>query len=211
LSCATRRLEELAGRLARGKTRREAVQVAADIAKILAPRWLDRVVVTKLSGASPAELRLSWRVDKVARRRLEREIFGKRILFTDRDDWAVAHVVAAYRSQSAVESGFRQLKDVQVISFSPMYSWTDRKIRVHVFCCVLALAAAHLMRREARAAGIDMSVRELMSTLAGIEETDLIYRGEKGRPRVRRSLTEMDADQKRLYDLFGLDIFAPKR
>lgn len=211
LACACRRLEDLARRLAGGKTRRSRQQVALEIAEILAPRWLDRVIVTELSGERPAELRLSYRVDPVAHRRLEREIFGKRILFTDRDDWTVSQVVAAYRSQATVESGFRQLKDVHVISFSPMYSWTDRKIRVHVFCCVLALAVAHLMRREARAAGIEMSVRELMSTLAGIEETELIYAGERGRPRVRRMLTEMDADQKRLYDLFGLDAFAPTR
>lgn len=211
LACACRRLGDLASRLAGGRTRRGRQDVASEIAEILAPRWLDRVIVTALSGERPAELRLSWRVDKLARRRLERELFGKRILFTDRDDWTVSQVVAAYRSQASVESGFRQLKDVQVISFSPMYSWTDRKIRVHVFCCVLALAVAHLMRREARAAGIEMSVRELMNTLAGIEETELIYAGERGRPRVRRMLTDMDADQKRLYDLFGLEAYAPSR
>ncbi len=56
-----------------------------------------------------------------------------------------------------------------------------------------------------------MSVRELLGTLAQIQETELIYRGEKGRPRVRRMLTDMDADQRRLYELFGLDAFAPKR
>lgn len=211
LAAATRRLDALASRLAGGRTRRQQEAVVAEITDILAPRWLDRVIFWELSGTLPAELRLTYRVDASARRRLEREIFGKRILFTDRDDWTQAQVVAAYRSQAVVESGFRQLKDVHVISFSPMYSWTDRKIRVHVSCCVLALTVAHLMRRQARDAGMDMSVRELMSTLAGIQETELIYRGETGRPRVRRILTEMDGDQRRLYDLFGLDAYAPTR
>jgi hypothetical protein len=54
---------------------------------------------------------------------------------------------------------------------------------VHVFYCVLALAIAHLMRREAAQAGIRMSVRELLTELAGIEETVLLYHdGGKGRP-----------------------------
>ena len=44
----------------------------------------------------------------------------------------IADVVAAYRSQAEVESGFRQLKDPHVVSFSPMHHWTDQKIRVHV-------------------------------------------------------------------------------
>lgn len=211
LACATRRLGELSARLSGTRTRRSKEQVAAEIVEILAPRWLDRVIVWELAGDTPRALRLSFCVDEAAHRRLEAEVFGKRVLFTDRDDWTVAEVVAAYRSQAIVESGFRQLKDVHVVSFSPMYSWTDRKIRVHVLTCVLALAVAHLMRREAQRAGFDMSVRELFGTLAQIQETELLYRGEKGRPRVRRMLTEMDADQRRLYELFGLGAFAPKR
>jgi len=30
-----------------------------------------------------------------------------------------------------------------------MFHWTEARIRVHVFSCVLALAVAHLMRRHA--------------------------------------------------------------
>jgi transposase len=70
----------------------------------------------------------------------------------------VADVVAAYRSQSQAEFGVRQLKDPHVVSFSPMHHWTDQKIRVHLFTCVLALAVAHLMRRTADRAGMHLSV-----------------------------------------------------
>jgi hypothetical protein len=56
-----------------------------------------------------------------------------------------------------------------------------------------------------------MSVRRLLGTLGDIEETVLLYQGERGRPRARRMLTEMDPTQQRLYDLFGLDEYAPKR
>jgi hypothetical protein len=54
-----------------------------------------------------------------------------------------------------------------------------------------------------------MSVRELLDHLSGIQETVLLYQGERGRPRARRVTTEMDATQKRLYDLFGLGAYAP--
>ena len=54
-----------------------------------------------------------------------------------------------------------------------------------------------------------MSVRELLDTLAGIQETVLLYQGERGRPRARRMLTEIDPTQRRLYDLFGLAAYAP--
>ena len=54
-------------------------------------------------------------------------------------------------------------------------------------------------------------MRELLATLAGIQETVLLYQGERGRPRARRMLTEIDPTQRRLYDLFGLDAYEPKR
>ena len=172
---AARKLAELAARLERGRTRRDKAAVEAEIATITRPRWLNRVITTTLTGDKPSQLRLTWTIDDAARADLETELFGKRILFTNRDDWPVAEVVAAYRSQSDVEAGFRQLKDPHVVSFSPMHHWTDQKIRVHVFYCVLALAVAHLMRRQARAAGLHLSVRVLLAQLAGIEETVLLY------------------------------------
>jgi transposase len=165
LSKAHARLTELQTRLARGKTRRQPEAVQAELDAICKPRWVNEVIHTTLHGDTPAELRLSFRTDARARTRLETRLFGKRILFTNRDAWPVADVVAAYRSQSDAEFGFRQLKDPHVVSFSPMHHWTDQKIRVHVFYCVLALAIAHLMRREAEHAGLHLSVRELLAEL----------------------------------------------
>jgi transposase len=209
---AGRGLVELAATLARGKARRDRTAVLAEVARITHARWVGRVVSTDLVGETPAEMRLTWRIDEVARDALETEIFGKRLLVTDHDDWTVAEVVAGYRSQNDVESGFRQLKDPHVVGFSPMFHWTDPKIRVHVFYCVLALAVAHLMRREAHHAGMDLSVRELLTTLGGIEETVLLYpTGNKGRPRAQRILTDTDRDQKALFELFKLDAYAPRR
>jgi transposase len=212
LAKARRRLTELQARLARGKTRRDRAAVTADIEAITKPRWVREVIKTTLVGDDPDQLRLTWRTDTRARQRLEDRIFGKRILFTNRDQWSTAEVVAAYRSQSEVESSFRQMKDPHVVSFGPMHHWTDSKIRVHVFYCVLALTIAHLMRREAEQAGLHLSVRELLATLAGIEETVLLYHpGGKGRPRARRMLTDQDPVQQRLADLFGIDRYAPTR
>ena len=211
LAKATARLAELQARLARGRTRRPRTAVEADIAAICKPRWVGQVITTTLTGQQPAELRLTWRTDTRARRRLEDKLFGKRILFTNRD-WPAADIVAAYRSQSEVEAGFRQLKDPHVVSFSPLRHWTDQKIRVHVFYCVLALAVAHLMRRQAEQAGLRLSVRELLAELAGIQETVLLYHdGGKGRPRAQHMLTDTSATQRRLADLFNIHRYAPTR
>jgi transposase len=212
LAKARARLAELQARLHRGNTRRDRNKVEAEIAAIVKPRWVSDIITVTLTGDEPATFRLSWRTNQHARTKLEDRLFGKRILFTNRDGWPVADVVAAYRSQSEAEFGFRQLKDPHVVSFSPMHHWTDQKIRVHVFTCVLALAVAHLMRRQADQAGMHLSVRELLEQLEGIGETVLLHHsGGKGRPRAQRLLTDMTDTQQRLFDLFELGRYAPTR
>jgi transposase len=211
LAKAARKLDELATTLARGKTRRPPEKVGAEIASITAKPWVRRVITWQLSGEQPRDLRLTWSVDQDARAALEEEIFGKHVLITDHDDWPAAEVVAGYRSQSEAEFSFRQMKDPHVVSFSPMYHWTEHNIKVHMFTCVLALQIAHLMRLTARRAALAMSVRELLSQLAGIGETILLYQGGKGRPRAHRMLDDTTATQRKLSQIFNLDRYAPAR
>ena len=213
LAKAHRQLAGVQARLAGGRTRKAKEKVEAEIAAILSPRWVSRVMTWSLAGEEPAALRLSFGTSTKARAALEEELFGKRILFSDKtpEQASTRTIVAEYRSQEAVEGDFRQMKDPKVVSFSPMSHFTESKIRVHVLYCVLALMTARLMVREADHAGMHLSVRELLSSLAGIEETLLLYQGERGRPRARRMLTDMDPTQRRLYDLFGLNAYAPKR
>ncbi len=93
-----------------------------------------------------------------------------------------------------------------------MFHWTDQKIRVHALYSVTALAVAHLMRRQAHHANLDLSVRELLRHLDGINEITMLYPSQgKGRPRARRTLTDLDPTQNRLYKLFNLDTYAPTR
>ncbi len=211
LAKAGQKLDELAATLARGKTRRPREKVAAEIETITAKPWTRRVITWELTGDKPRDLRLSWSADPRARAALEEEIFGKHVLITSHDDWPVPDVVAGYRSQSEAEFSFRQLKDPHAVSFSPMHHWTEHNIRVHVFTCVLALQLAHLMRRRAALAGLQMSVRELLGELASIGETVLLYHGDRGRPRAHRMLTETSPVQHKLASTFRLARYAPRR
>ncbi len=209
LAKAGKKLDELAATLARGKTRRGSDKVKAEIESITRKPWVRRVITWQLAGDQPRDLRLTWSVDQQARAALEEELFGKHVLITDHDDWPVPEVIAGYRSQSEAEFSFRQMKDPHVVSFSPMHHWTEHNIRVHVFTCVLALQIAHLMRRRARQAGLDLSVRQLLSQLAAIEETVLIYPSAGGWPKARRMTTELTGNQQALHKIFGLNRWAP--
>ena len=104
------------------------------------------------------------------------------------------------------------MKDPKVVSFSPMFHLTEQQ---DPRPRLLLRARPHdgpphgARGRPGRAA--HERARSCSSSLAGIEETVLLYQGERGRPRARRMLTEMDPTQRRLYDLFGLEAYAPRR
>ena len=135
---------------------------------------------------------------------------GKRILFTDQHDWSNEQIVLAYRSQSHVEEAFADMKDPHFLGWEPMFHWTDSKIRVHAFYCVLALILASLLQRRASHNGLSLSIKALFKALSGIQEVTNIYpatgnSGSPGRPHVKTTVTEMDQTQQQLYRLFDLD------
>jgi transposase len=210
LAKAVRRLDELAATLSRGKTRRPRAKVEAEIGNILHDTWARRVITWQLTGDTPKDHWLTWHIDEDARTALEEEIFGKHVLITDHDDWPAAEVIAAYRSQSEAGFSFRQLRPPGRL-LQPDVPLDRAQHPRHVFTCVLALELAHLMRLRARQAGLHLSVRELLSELAGIQETVLLYQGDRGRPRAHRMLTETTTVQDRLTKIFGLGRYAPRR
>ncbi|HET6504454.1 MAG TPA: transposase [Amycolatopsis sp.] len=204
LSTATRQLDGLALTLVTGRNRRPREEILTEITRITRVRWVDRVLSARLTGTRPGELRLESRVDESARARLDADFFGKQLLVTDRDDWPVADVVTAYRARYHLDSTFRALNGSFVEG-----RWNEHRIAVHALVTALTTTVTHLMRQEADRAGLDLSVRELLDQLSGIGETVLRYRSTGGRPRTRRILTQRDATQQRLFDLFGLAAYAP--
>lgn len=169
-------------------------------------RSLLQVPITKRRGL----LNLTYRTDAAAYARLKQNQLGKRILFTDQHDWSDEQIVLAYRSQSKVEDAFADMKNPHFLSWEPMFHWTDSKIRVHAFYCVLALMLGCLLQRWAFQQGVQLSLQQLFKTLNGIQEVTTISSaggkpGSAGRPRLQTILTEMDPTQQALYRLFQLD------
>jgi transposase len=143
---------------------------------------------------------LDWRVSSKALADLERRSLGKTLLFTDRADWSDEDVVAAYRGQHHVEAAFRQMKDTGHVSFRPTYHWTDQKLRVHAFTCVTALLLCTLLRRRLAQQGIELSVDGMLEALGSVREVHVLLTSGRGRPRVRRTHSELTPISRRLFD-----------
>ena len=121
-------------------------------------------------------------------------------IITDRHQWSTERIVAAYHGQSRIERVFRDLKADRCISIQPQYHWTDHKIRVHTFICVLAYVLAARVRATAEKAGYRGSLSRLFRELNRIR---LVCRIEKrttpGRPKLRWQLEKCDPELMRLY------------
>ena len=157
-------------------------------------------------------LELSYSTDQAALDRLCRVQLGKTILFTDNADWSDEEIVLAYRAQHHIESAFRQMKNPHFLGWSPMYHWTDSKIQVHAFYCVLALLLTSLLQRELARRGEELSVNRILEELGGIQETLIVYprrQGQRQNP-TATCLTRMSPLQSRLFTLLDLKRFAPR-
>jgi transposase len=156
-------------------------------------------------------LELTYSTDRAALDRLCQVQFGKTILFTDNADWSDEDIVLAYRSQYHIENAFRQMKNPHFLGWSPMYHWTDSKIQVHAFYCVLALLLTSLLQRELARQGEELSVNRILEELGGIQETLIVYPRRQGQRQhtTATCLTRMSALQDRLFSLLDLKRYAP--
>ena len=154
---------------------------------------------------------LNYHTDATVLARFVQTHLGKTILFTDHDDWSNEEVILAYRSQYHIEHAFRDMKHPHYLGWSPMYHWTDRKIRVHAFCCVLALTLTALLQRTLHQKGIDLSMPRMYNLLGAIRETLVIYPRRPGEHQHRTAIchSTLTADQQKLFDALDLQRYMP--
>ncbi len=174
------------------------------VAEILRGQHMRRLLHVEILQEA-GRWRLAMAVNADEYRVLTEERFGLRLLMTDRDDLSTPELIVAYRGQSRAERSFREMKDPDSCSVRPQYHWTDQKLKVHAFCCVVGYLLLKLLERRARQAGLPFrSPRSLLRALQAIREVTILEPAAKGRPRVRRQLEELSDGARRLAACFDL-------
>jgi transposase len=184
--------------------------VSKTIDSIRAARHMkDLLKVKVIEGKDKLPL-LTFRFDKRAWKTLRNTLLGKTILFTDQDHWTDEQIVLGYRAQFHVEAAFRQMKDPRFLTFRPTFHWTDQKLRVHAFYCVLALMLMSLLRRSLVQKNLPVSFSKMIDALADIREVTLLYPAppQQKHPYVQVSLSEMNALQKNLFSALSLNRYS---
>jgi transposase len=217
LNKARRKLRELQQQLRRwregkvkGGKKPTLAGVQNQVRSICSAQHLKSILKTEVKEVRRG-LELSFSTDQAALDRLCRVQLGKTLLFTDNADWSDEEIVLAYRSQYHIEDAFKQMKNPHFLHWSPMFHWTDSKIRVHAFYCVLALTLTSVLQREVWHNGEQLSTNRLLEELGGIRETLVIHPRRQGQRQNRTAtcLTRMNPLQRRLFSLLDLQRYAP--
>src|SRR5271169_6522107 len=209
LSRVLQSLRRLAMELNKPKARWKQEQIERKIR-----RWLSAPFLAELIRYQLHEQDGGWHLqfdfDSAALPQLLNQRLGRTVLLTNRMDWSAEQIVAGYGGQQSIERVFRGLKDGQWLGWDPMYHWTDRKIRIHAFSCMLGISLLQSVHQQAKAAWADLSVEQLLEELQQIKQFVLLYppQGEKGPPRTAYVLSQQTLAQQDLVKTLELAAMA---
>ena len=150
LATVTQSLRRLSVELAQPDCGLKEFHVRKKITRWLSSaQFLDQLIRYELKHED-RRWRLQFDVDTAAFNRLMTQRLGRTVLMTSRMDWTTEQVVSAYGGQQHVEKIFRGLKDGDWLGWGPMYHWTDSKIRVHAFYCMLGISLLNYLHAQAQ-------------------------------------------------------------
>lgn len=169
--------QRLINRSETGTTRGKKVtveSVSKNVSSILNAEYMQDIFRVEISekGGYPF---LDYHLSGEALEQVRISHLGRTALFTDRDDFTNEEIVGAYRSAWHIESAFKQMKDSDHLAVRPVFHWTDDKIRVHIFTCILAYRLCCLLVKELNIKGIHVGINHLLDEMSGIRRVSTFF------------------------------------
>jgi transposase len=207
----TQSLRRLSMELAQPNCTLKEVHIRNKIGRWLSSaQFLNELIRYELKREA-GQWRLQFDVDSAAFNRLITQRLGRTVLMTNRMEWNEEQVVEAYGGQQQVEKVFRGLKDGDWLGWGPMYHWTDSKIRIHAFYCMLGISLLNYLHAQARGACPRITLEQMKAELEGIYQFALLYppQGVKGPHRTAMVQSKQTLTQQILSETLGLHALSP--
>nr|WP_143018958.1 hypothetical protein [Natribacillus halophilus] len=195
-------LQELKDKLNNPRAhKREKEALEREIHGILKGEQCHLILKVFLHEKGNGRFDLDWICDLSAYQWVTEVYFGKRIITTSRHEWSDAEINAAYQGQNHVEQVFKHLKNPFYHAVTPQFHWTDQKIKVHTFTCLIGLLLSQLLWKKAKEAGYRMNVETLLDRLSDVRLAEIytIYDLNE-KPQKEERLEDMDSELNILYD-----------
>jgi len=203
-------LRRLSMDLAKPGSRLKETQIRNKIQRWLSSsQFLEDLISWKLHSENE-RWHLQFDFNHAAFQKLLTHRLGRTVLLTNRMDWTAEQVVNAYSGQQQVEQVFRGLKDGDWLGWGPMYHWTDSKIRIHAFYCMLGISLLKYIHKQSQSAWPGLTMEQMLDELRQIQQFVLLYppQGEKGPQRAAVVRSKQTLPQQLLAKMLGLDDLA---
>jgi transposase len=197
-----KQLKQLQKQLANPKAKkRDKEELENKIMNLVNGQFVKNLINWSLKEISEGKFRLEFSVNQKQLSKIEEEL-GIRILMTNRHHWSTIDIIKAYYGQSKIEHVFKNLKNPYHLALKPQFHWTDQKIRVHYFICVLGYLLAAIVWREVRLkAKFKGSLDSLLDTLNNIRlATMLEETTTRGKVKATYKLEEMSDEEDRIME-----------
>jgi len=124
-------------------------KLQAGIKQIIKGQFTTNLIEWSLEQIATGKFKLQFSLDQQKLNELEDEL-GFRILMTNRHNWDTIDIIKTYYGQSQIEHTFKNLKNPYHLAVRPQFHWTDQKIIVHNFICVLGYLLSAIILRQAK-------------------------------------------------------------
>ena len=185
-------------------TRKKITTITGELKSLLSKEHLKKVLIPRIEQKGN-RIQARWRIDKRAYCYLLNEYFGRKVLFSTNLQWTDKEIIEAYYGLGKIENYFKILKNPFHFSVRPPYHWTDQKIKVHVFTCLIGLILTALLYRKVQQKHITISPTRMLHELSKVREALIVeMSGLKGKPCARRKIEEMEEQTRLLFESLGI-------
>jgi len=186
--------------------KRDREELEEKIKTIVSGQYIKDVIIWKLLETGDGKYFLDYQINKEQLHCVEAKL-GFRIIMTNRHEWTSQDIITAYYGQSKIEHAFKNMKNPYHLALKPQYHWTDQKIKVHYFICVIGYLLSTIIWREARLkAGYKGSLDNLLDILNNIRLGAMLEESKKtGKPKAIYKLEGMTKDEKWIIKALGVE------
>jgi len=194
--------------------KRDRLQLEERIKDIINGQYTKDLIEWSLKEESKGKFQFDFNISIKNLTEIEDKL-GFRILMTNRHDWGTEEIIKTYWGQADIENAFKNLKNPYHLTLKPQFHWTDQKIIVHYFICVLGFLLTTIIWRQVKIKiGYKCCIDTLLDTLNNIRLATLLEKSKtRGRVKAEYKLEEMSEEENMIMEtleIIKLHINRPK-
>ena len=192
--------------------KRNKEELENKITNLLKGQFLKNLIDWSVSEISEGKFQLEFSINKEKLNEIEDKL-GFRIIMTDRHHWSTVDIIKAYYGQSFIEHTFKNLKNPYHLALKPQFHWTDQKIIVHYFGCVLGYQLSAIVWRQAKlGTRFTGTLDTLLDMLNNIRLGTILEESKtRGRVKATYKLEEMSDEENVIMEALAIKDFHNNR